>query len=619
MKETTYMPEEGEILRQQRVGHRLQDVILNVKTVNPTILRLRGETMSYLQSAPRTNGRTATLDTLCKNILDMRLNDMQEEAKKVLIPYRSNGTSRKMLIISSASSASASQETESAILKTRGHVIDIPGAIEGRDTRSAEGGDTALISTQAGLLMSESKKNVRIIDLASEKILDGDDTPIYGSDIYYKSDGLLLLMATNPDSKVLSQLVEEISQNPLVCPYNLDEETQLALLWLAKRSGIKQIDVNANSPEVGIELTRKGFRYPTIEDALNVPYQEDPYRMQTEEWKKSQAAKEIDYHPDYVPGYVVNQTDTYEEFHKKVRDSLLLLSKRYGLGTAWTKPDRGTDGGNQGPLGTDTLNDEAISARAREMWEQGGNWVIEAKTNYFEIKLPLDSIGKTLKTTPSVHMIKGEPKNTISLQLVDGVAWGGNLICSQETWNRLVDMIELTDDRIMNHPDLRNQLREIYTSMPQAMDTYVEAINKSERYRNGQVRGGADLAVATLGGKFGDDRIIVAVQDYNARANGCETAYALYDEAQKIYGPKGEAITRNLTPKVDFNKLSSELPNAINEMNACYRKNLSEDQVRIIAVSAGWGQLGIIGIDPIEITQSILLLEMQMRKSGLIQ
>jgi len=147
----------------------------------------------------------------------------------------------------------------------------------------------------------------------------------------------------------------------------------------------------------------------------------------------------------------------------------------------------------------------------------------------------------------------------------------------------------------------------------------VEAINRSQKYKNGQVRGGTDLAVATLGGKFGDDRIVVAVQDYNARANGCETAYALYDLAQEVYGGHGEAVTRNITPRVDFNTFSSELPKIIKEVNAVYETGLSSDQVKLIAVSAGWGQIGIIGIDTMQITKAILLLELQMRKSGLIQ
>jgi hypothetical protein len=133
------------------------------------------------------------------------------------------------------------------------------------------------------------------------------------------------------------------------------------------------------------------------------------------------------------------------------------------------------------------------------------------------------------------------------------------------------------------------------------------------------VRGGADLAVATLGGKFGHDKVIVAVQDYNARANGCETAYALYDQAQELYGKTGEAITRNITPKVDFDTFSLYLPNIVDEVNIAYEKNISVDQVKLIAVSAGWGQIGMIGTNPIEITQDIILLELQLRKSSLIQ
>lgn len=617
--ERLIVKQENERDNKPMVGLRLQDAILRADTTNPIVLNLREEIKEYRLYSQEENERIIVLEIISKSILGKNLSNALEEAGKLLIPYHNNGEKRKSLIISSASSASASQETECAILKTRGHVIDISGAIEGRDTRSAQNGDISLISTNAGLMMAKSREDVNIINLADEVVLDQTgSSDLKGSDIYYKADGLLLLILTNPNSPVLTRLIVELNDSPLVYPYNLDEETQIALLWLSKMAGIDYLNVNANSPEVGIELTRKGYRYPTIEDALTLPEYDDPYQMQMEEWKLSQSAHEIYYHPDCVPGYVINRSETYEEFYEKVCKSLNLLTTRYNLETAWIKPDRGTDGGNQGPISTN-LGENDIAIKTQEMWNQGGNWVIEAKTDYFRIKLPLDGIEKTLTTTPSVHVIKGEPRYTISLQLVDGVAWGGNLICSQNTWQLLVDKVDMTDPRIINNPDLISQLKNAYNSMPQAMHKYVDAINRSGKYKGGQVRGGADLAIATLGGKFGHDKIVIAIQDYNARANGCETAYALYDQAQEIYGKSGEAITRNITPSVDFDTFLLHLPKIIEEVNISYGKEISLNQVKLIAVSAGWGQFGMIGTNPIEITQDILLLELQLRKSGLIQ
>ena len=73
------------------------------------------------------------------------------------------------------------------------------------------------------------------------------------------------------------------------------------------------------------------------------------------------------------------------------------------------------------------------------------------------------------------------------------------------------------------------------------------------------------------------------------------------------------------TPKVSFDAFSQELPEIIKKVNTNYGKNISTDQVKLIAVSAGWGQFGMIGTNPIEITQNILLLELELRKSDLIQ
>lgn len=643
-----YKLETKETTSQPKVGLRLQDVLLRVSTTAPVVLELRQKIRERLESNPDKDERQAVLNVFSEKIIGLSLEEAKKEASKLLVPYHSNGERRKSLIISSASSASASQETECGILESRSHVIDIPGAIEGRDTRSATAGDVSLISTSAGLLMTKDKDDIEIINLADEAILSPVEGGILrGSDIYYKSDSLLLLMLTNPKSDVISQISDQLDNNPLVYPYNLDEETQIALLWLARKSGVNKLDVNANSSEVAVELTRKGYKYPSVEDALKIPYSDNPYLMQKAEWQLSQAAREIKHHSDYVPGYVINKPESFEEMYRKSLAACMLLASRYGLSTGWVKPDRGTDGGDQGPIkiGVDSLVQNRITSyiergeienavslykaelphlpqirqRIDDMWTKGRSWVIEAKTHYFALNFTFDGKERILMTTPSVHVIKGAHRYTISLQLVDGVAWGGNLICSQKTWSHLVEKVDPSDDRIISNPSLISELKESYKSMTEAMKSYVEAINSSEKYNNGQVRGGADLAICTLGGKFGHDRIMVAVQDYNARANGCETAYALYDQAQDIYLGKGEAVTRNITPKVNFDTFSLILPLAIDEVNKTHGKNITLEQVKLIAVSAGWGQIGMIGTDAIEILQNILLLEEQLCKMNIVQ
>ena len=275
--ERLIVKQENERDNKPMVGLRLQDAILRADTTNPIVLNLREEIKEYRLYSQEENERIIVLEIISKSILGKNLSNALEEAGKLLIPYHNNGEKRKSLIISSASSASASQETECAILKTRGHVIDISGAIEGRDTRSAQNGDISLISTNAGLMMAKSREDVNIINLADEVVLDQTgSSDLKGSDIYYKADGLLLLILTNPNSPVLTRLIVELNDSPLVYPYNLDEETQIALLWLSKMAGIDYLNVNANSHEVGIELKRKGYRYPTIEDALTITEYDDP-------------------------------------------------------------------------------------------------------------------------------------------------------------------------------------------------------------------------------------------------------------------------------------------------------------------------------------------------------
>ena len=633
--------------KKQAVCLKLQDVVMKLGTTDPVLLRLREKVKERAQLYSQEDERITLLNVACDDLLGYGLVQLRSTSKEILIPYHSSGEKRKSLVISSASTASASQEAECGILQSKGHIIDIPGAIEGRDARGAQEEDIALISTESGLRMARAKGNVDIINLADEVVIDNcDGRTLKGSDIYYKADVLLLLALTNPSNNVISRLVDVIKNNSLIHLYNLDEETQIVLLWLARQANLAHLDVNANSPEVGIELTRKGFRYPTVEQALTVPYFEDPFVMQREEWKLSQAATEINHHPDTIPGYVITRSGSQEEFLKKCLTAFMLLNTRYNFDIGWIKPDRGTDGGNQGELKiasqidsvreevakhlysgdissaldiytTSLVNASEMMHWIDDMWDKGGDWIVEAKTNYFLIRFPVNGKEKIFTTTPSVHVIKGELRNTVSLQLTDGTAWGGNLICSRDTWNRLMGMLEF-DGRNKNNPDLIEQLEGIYDLMTEAIKSYVEAVNASDKYKSGQVRGGADLAIATLGGKFGHENIVVGIQDYNARANGCETAYALYDQAKMVYGEKGEAVTRNITPHIDFDAFLSVLPKAVEQVNSIYSKNIGLDQVKLVAVSAGWGQIGMIGVDAIGIMQDIFLLEEQLRSLGMI-
>jgi len=594
------------------VGLRLHDVLLSVDTDNPHILNLRQVISDRLKRYPQEDERMATLNVLSQEILGFGLDEMEQISRQVLIPYCDiTGARRSNFIISSASSASASQEAECGILKDYGHIVDIPGAIEGRETISSASGDTVLISTQAGLKMARTRGDIDIIDIAHEPVLISSTYTLTGSDMYYKADSILLLAITNPRSPIVARICQEIQKNPIIHLYNLDEETQMALLWLSGLSNRSHLDINANSPEVAVELTKKSFRYPDVFAATCLKYNHNPYEMQKAEWRLSQSAKEIAHHSNCIPGYSLPRSQDANKTYQQFILACLLLSSRYGLDSGWLKPDRGTDGGNQSPVDIGVrpaiqtkINgyldqgdlDEAISLyesnigdlrslkqAATDMWSKEGSWVIEAKTTYFSIKFPYGHDNeRSFTTTPSVHVIKGIPRNTISLQLVDDKAWGGNLICTQKTWQRLVEHIDTSDSRIVANPDIVDQLRGAYHQMATTIKDYIDAVNASTKYHNRQVRGGIDLAVCTLGGNFGHDNIVVGVQDNNARANGCETAYALYDEACRIYGSSGQAITRNINPLVDFDRFSSLLPKAIGKVNREYGKNIAESQVKLI-------------------------------------
>ncbi|MBU0647620.1 hypothetical protein KJ855_00395, partial [Patescibacteria group bacterium] len=617
-----------ELASKLKVGLSLQDLLFADEGEMGVIGDLQRMAKQRMELYPKEPKREVMLNVLSYKILGMDLAEMKKRACRVFKSYRNNGEQKKnLLIVGGASPNSALQEIERQMLAEKGCVLDIPGGIETRDMSMSEESDVSLIATLAGLEMIERRRGKRVIDLANEVVctrVAGEK--IKGMDVYYKSDALLMLMLTNPESEVLLKLQYELKKNPLVCPYNLDEETQIALMWLADKNNMEIVDVDANSPEVSVELTRKGYRYPTVEEAARLEDCDDEElsdfekvkKMQEREWELSPMAREINYHPDCMPGYAIARSDNYEDFYQKILLACKLMSRRYGLDELWVKPDRGTDGGNQGII---SMGDGKFNKKIREMWKKKlvGAWVIEAKTKYFTIDFPVNGRVRKLKTAPSVHVLNGEPCKKVALQIDDESAWGGNMICTKETWDELIVMIDSNDERIINNPGLTEQLKNSYWDMEKLMSKYIGAVNGSDKYRNGQVRGGIDLALATLGGKFGDE-IVIVFQDNNPRANGGESARALYRQAQIKYGNgQGEASTRIITPNKSLDDYLKILSDAMENVYLKYDRKIDPDEVELISYSEGVGIFGMKGRNALVNLEKVLLLEDELRRLEVIK
>lgn len=603
------------------IGYTLLDILQKTKQDHPLINFIK-ETLGNNPT------RAQFLEAIASQVLEINnLEQLNQLSAEKLKPYKTNGQDRSTLIISSATPHSDAIKTEKGCYTHTGHIVDMPGAIESRDTHGAKDGDVSVISTPAGLAMSKDSK-AKIIDITQAEIMGVSTT-----DIYFKSDIILGLILTQPDSEILQTLVEEIKKNPIIYPYNLDEETQIALLWLANQAGLKKLDVSANSAEVGRELTRKGFWHPTAKDALQVEFNDDPYEMQEAEWGQSQAAKDTKLHLDHVPGYVVNHDNDLIEFQKQIFTALMLHSTRYEFDTVWIKPDRGTDGGNQGALtigeiDQDTrieinnLIDSKQFDRALELFKasihpqhienieeqinnmQDSDWVIQALTHYF---------GDSEKIAPSIHIINGQVQETISIQSFmpgNDKEWGGNTLLSYQDWEQLIDDLDENQDPRLLY--LRQELKHSYHQVIEQLQKYLETINNSEKYKDGLVRGGIDIAFCTLGGKFKNEKLITSFQDHNIRANGCETARSLNKKIQEKY-PGYTSGTRNFSPKnYDLHQMKTLLP------QVCEYLGIPEDQVELIAVAKGWGQVGIIGRNTKDVKKRIDLIEDLLRGCGAI-
>lgn len=635
-----------EVPYSQRIGLELQEVLLSLDSDNQTFQRIKETASVFAKDTSDTHEqRKATLEAYSIQMFGEPLEEALKNARESVILFRPAGEIPKSLIITSGSPFSNSIATEKGSLESNGHIVDMPGAIEGRDTRSARDGDVALISTDAGLKMARSQQNVRLINLAEEVVFRSKSKVIKGSDVYYKADGLMLLTITNPNSPVLLDLIQTCKEDPIVTPYILDNENLLVLYWLSKRAGNVKLRVNANSLEVSENLTRKGIKYPSPHEAVHLPFKNNPYEMQIEEWKLSESSKDLNFYPDTIPGYYVKRGESLAGFSSEIWLALALMSTRYDFTEVWIKPDRGTDGGGQKSIKLNPLrpkesqsliqdlrknrlneavihyqnlqNKKAIETNIKEMKEFGGDWVIEALTHYFDLSKAFGDPRIKLTSTPSVHLIRGRARPTITLQFLDGNQWGGNFICDRKNWIKIVDSIE--DIRITKNPKLRDDLKNSYDIMPTLIDKYSRAVNQSNKFNGGQVRGGADLAIATLGGKFDSTKLVIGIQDYNARANGGETAYGIYDQAKSKYGDSATIATRNITPRVDFDVFDQRLNDVVLKTNQKFGTNILAERVRLVGVSAGWGQIAFIGTDGMEIVRDIFKVEEILRDERLIK
>jgi hypothetical protein len=589
--------------------------------------------------------RLAMLNGLSQSLLGCSLDTVLNNSSSLIVPYIKDGIKKHILELSSASTASNAWETEKSMSQSGDpRVIDMPVAISTRDITGLISGDTVVVITPEEKEVAGVNTEIDVIDLNNEIIIQQEDGEIVrASDFYYKQDAILMLLALDPENSELAKLLNIIKENPVIDVYSTDEETVLMLTVLAQRANVDQLQVNTNSPEVTHNLTDKSIRYPSVDDAWIMDVPEDHIECQRKEWQLSYLSKTLkqDNSIDVLPGYSLDRSDDYEEFKSRAYKALFMHYHRYGFTKVWRKPARGTDGGNQGEIemhfneesgDSEVLsgivynpfekfvnslsNNDQIDKLLTQMHESGGNWVIEGYTEFIDFPLDIEygdvHIYKDFNVNPSVHIANGVVGETLTLQITDEKAdgtkqWGGNLVLDRHGWSDLMRMSGAEGEEL---DDLINS----YDLCLENMKRFTESVNNTDRYKNGYVRGGYDVGIATLSGKF-KNGIYVILQDNNARANGAESAYALANNGGE--GVKKYAVTRNVSPLIDYGNMRGQLFHAVENVKV-QGINIDYQDVSLIGLSEGWGQFGIKGDDPIDILKKCFIVEHELRQIGAI-
>lgn len=645
--------------RPQNLGLDLLEIVEDESILNPGLEDLR-KRLSKEHGDFRGLNRDAVVETMSEMLLGQTAEETQKEAVNKLLPYKSNGEVRSELLVSTAATASGAHSSEREHYKDHGSIIGMSEAIESRDTKVAGSGDTVVIHTNSGHLVSEEKGDITVINLKDAVVIPENDgsKEMYGEEIYQKGDALALLMVCNPDSEILEQLRKTLKKrNPVIKPYNLDPVLQVSLLKLMRDAEIDTLDVNSNSPEVATVLTDKSARYPNVMEAANLRIDneiQDPLEIakhtQKMEWKLSVLAKETGYHPDEIPGYWI---EAGEDVEKQLWLALALHSSRYGFADVYRKPAKGTDGGGQAVIHIGNLDndprleiqkkleegqyEEAVDILKNNLSEDSNaveqiqrmttlsnnedvNWVVEANVEIFQFNYEVDQAGEPIRflieTLPAVYLLNGEVSENLSVQLNDGnKEWGGNYICTQNNWRRLIQLAQDSGEIDQEEGEF---LLSVHSKLREKMKTYVESVNSSNRFKNGLVRGSYDGIVGKLAGDF-SGMMVVGMGDPNLRANGTESAAGLHEQSKTEYGEKGSSITRNFSPNHDYGTTKEGIKAACKQIKKKCGIEIDEDRVGLVGISEGWGQIGLIGENGLSLISEALIVEREMRLNGLIK
>ncbi|WP_329026960.1 hypothetical protein [Streptomyces sp. NBC_00690] len=506
----------------------------------------------------------AQIAELAQRLLGVEHTAVAELARNELSPYYADSTGdRPALLLHSATPTLRALAGDLTALRTNRVPHDVATYVEAR---------SVFLGAPADLSVGRTAPWAEAVGHLGVPAVDVGDR-----DHYYLSHALLLLADAHEQGvgTPLGQLISWLSGRPdaLIRLYALDVEMQIFLLWLRRRTGLPHLLTDANSPAVATRWNRKRHLHPTVEAARTLDADGLPAGTLLEaEQRLSEAHVRLGLELPVLPGYTVPRAGVDEDaFVAGVLDAAELLRTRYELGRAALKPSEAGDGARI--VGNLDLTDvERLAAEARAAHPLGDDYLLEAWVDFLSVQL-----GDTaLPVIPSGHFRHGRVADGVTLQVLDGYSWMGNSYLDEGAWKSL----GLPEEAYRTIRAALEAIRAAFLGPQSVLDGSHE----------GLATGGIDFAVGRLGGRFGDQLLVGAI-DFNLSSHGAEYLRAFQDTARHHGIDERYAATRVFRPSADqtLTQLEADVtamasPGGLARAVAC--------------VPERWGMIAVTGADP---------------------
>lgn len=441
------------------------------------------------------------LQRISSELLGLRLNEVAAAAARELRPYSSDGSPVASIVLHSATPVLKSAEADLNDAMNGRWPDDVATYVETRAVSLAHPGDLVIGRTHTWKLAAE--------------LAGVEAVAIPGIDYYYLSQAMLkLAVDSRGRAAPLVRLADALRRRPdtLVRLYSLDREIQILLLFLKRLAGIDVLYTDANSPEVADYWNTKAPLHPTVEDALALePGPLSPHELLSAETAMAPLSRQLGLRFTAVPGYtVVGSAFDEQEVVDRLRWAARLLAERYGIHFGCFKPSEGGAGARIIP--NVPLHDEARLHRlAAQAYRTRESYILEAQVDYARLQLH----GRSFILAPSGHVRYGHVAEGLTLQLMSGPSWQGNVYIDARTCEEV----------------------GLAVGQYEAMLQFMHDLHAAFTRRGlGLVTAGVDFAVGRVGGVFSDE-VFVAVQDPNLSSHGAEYLRLFMDEVRGEIGP----------------------------------------------------------------------------------